>query len=120
VTNRFDAGPGDPPELVVQELYPYATGGPVTYTPPGQRLFGARGMSITAGWFRASPEFFRYLVDQGLPETTPPIPADRVGADSGVPAPTAWRWIAMGFAGLTAILWRLRQNVRQRSPIARA
>jgi hypothetical protein len=67
VTFRF----GFPDDLIRQDLYPYAEGGPVTYTPPGQEVTAGVDMSITAGWFRSSPGFFRYLVDHGLPETDP-------------------------------------------------
>jgi hypothetical protein len=63
VTYRFF---GD--DLIRQELYPYAKGGPVTYTPPGQEVTAGVSMQITAGWYEGSPGFFQYLVDHGLPE----------------------------------------------------
>ena len=59
VRYRFDVGPGRPPKIVQQNLYPYAKRGPVTYTPPEQRLFGRRGMTITAGWYQTSPGVLR-------------------------------------------------------------
>ena len=58
-------------DLIRQDLYPYANGGPVTYTPPGQELNAGIKMSITAGWYQSSLDFFHYLVDQGLLETNP-------------------------------------------------
>jgi hypothetical protein len=48
--------------------YPYAKGGPVTYTPPGQKVTAGVSMQITAGWYQGSLRFFRYLVHHGLPE----------------------------------------------------
>lgn len=55
-------------DLIRQELYPYAKGGPVTYTPPGQEVTAGVSMQITAGWYQGSLGFFQYLVDHGLPE----------------------------------------------------
>ena len=68
VTYRFF---GD--DSIRQDLYPFATGGPVTYTPPEQDVAEGQpwGGAITAGWYQASPAFFDYLVDQGLPEKNP-------------------------------------------------
>ena len=105
VRYRFNAGPAKPPEFVRQQLYPYAKGGPVTYTPPGQRLFGSAGMTITAGWYRSLPEFFHYLVDEGLPGTNPVVGADRDSAPHTVPAarPMPWGWMALALVGLVAV-----------------
>lgn len=71
VTYRFDDGD----DLIRQDLHPYAKGGPVTHTPPGQELTlgGPRGLKISmlAGWYQSSLGFFHYLVDHGLPGTNP-------------------------------------------------
>ena len=56
------SGPGD---WVRQELYPFAKGGPVTYTPPRQRMYGAS--RTRGGWFRATPRLTRVLLAVGLP-----------------------------------------------------
>ena len=117
VTYRFDAG-STAAEIVRQELYPYAKRGPVTYTPPGQRI--AEGLpwggAISAGWYQSSLEFLHYLVDQGLPETNPVVVADRESAPDTVPAarPTLWGWIALAVAGLVVLSVaapRLRRRV---------
>jgi hypothetical protein len=47
-----------------QELYPFADGGAVAYTPPGQRV--GRG-SFAAGWYRAGAELTMILVGMGVP-----------------------------------------------------
>jgi hypothetical protein len=116
VTYRFDDG-STAAEIVRQELYPYAKGGPVTYTPPGQRI--AKGLpwggAISAGWYPSSLEFFHYLVDQGLPETNQVV-AGRESAPDTVPAaePTLLGWIALALAGLVALSVaapRLRRRV---------
>jgi hypothetical protein len=54
---------------VVQDVYPYAPAGPVTYIAPGQRLF--EGRTTSGGWFQAGPELKETLVAAGLPETPP-------------------------------------------------
>jgi hypothetical protein len=104
VTYRIHGGGSTAVEIVRQELYPYADGGPVTYTPPGQRI--AEGMpwggAISAGWYQSSPKFFDYLVRQGLPETSPVVAADRESApDPGLatgPTPGAGSsWCSPGW-----------------------
>jgi hypothetical protein len=103
---RLDAGT-KAAETVRQELYPYASGGPVTYTPPGQGV--AEGLpwggTLSAGWYQASPGFFSFLVDQGLPESNPVVGANREYASDSVPAagPTLWGWIAPALAALVAL-----------------
>jgi hypothetical protein len=56
---------------VLQYLYPFATSGPVTFTPPGQgrafaRVFGEREIS---GWWSAPNELTKWLRENGV--TTP-------------------------------------------------
>ena len=71
VTYRFALGRGSSDDFIRQDLYPYAKGGPVTYTPPGLELNVGINVSITAGWYQSSLGFFRYLIQHGLPETNP-------------------------------------------------
>ncbi len=58
-------------DVVRRAMYPYARGGPVTHTPPGQeltRLLSDGDTSpVTTGWYQTSAGFFRYLVEVGLP-----------------------------------------------------
>jgi len=58
------AGPDDPVE-VRQELYPFAVGGAVTYTPPGQRSFESE--PSPGGWFAAGSALTDLLVAAGVP-----------------------------------------------------
>jgi hypothetical protein len=113
VRYSFDLGRSKPARIVRQELYPYAKGGPVTYTSPGQRLGGPASMSITAGWYRSSAPFLAFLVDQGLPETNPMVVADRASDPDTVPSSGLWRWIALAFAAVVAVSV-VRRRLRRR------
>lgn len=60
--------PGPTDEAFIrQALFPFAEGGPVLYTPPGQPFFGTE--RTRGGWFRASEELRAALVRAGLRET---------------------------------------------------
>ena len=49
-----------------QDLYPYAAGGPLTYTPPAQRLFGAQ--ISHGGWYVAPSSLLVVLKLSALEE----------------------------------------------------
>jgi hypothetical protein len=52
-------------DKIKQDLYPYAAGGPVTYTKPGQRIVD---MTTTrGGWFQGDSRLKETLVAAGLP-----------------------------------------------------
>jgi hypothetical protein len=61
-------GPSGTDDLIRQDLYPFARGGRVTYTPGGQRFFDTR--RTLGGWFRAARSVKAELVAAGLPEPT--------------------------------------------------
>jgi hypothetical protein len=48
-----------------QELYPFAEGGAVVYTPPGQRVGG--GARPPVGWYGSGAELTMLLVAAGVP-----------------------------------------------------
>jgi hypothetical protein len=89
-----------------QDLYPYAAGGPVTYSPPGQVLGRRpgtpdflRNSPIVAGWYQSGPELFHYLVDHGLPDTNPaPTLAPRQVFPDSTPRSQAVSWRSIVFA----------------------
>lgn len=110
VTYRYDYGAGRKDDLIRQNLYPYADGGPVTFTPPGQVLTGEGMAPIGSGWFQATPEFFRHLVDNGLPATNPVDAATDTPPWTG---PATWAWLLIGVAGL-ATLALATPSVRRR------
>lgn len=51
-------------DKIRQDVYPYAKGGAVTYTKPGQKIFD---MTTRGGWFQAGPQLKETLVAAGLP-----------------------------------------------------
>jgi hypothetical protein len=81
-----------------QDLYPYARGGAVTFTKPGQPIFGT---TTRGGWYR-DPELKRTLVGLGLASTAPR------GTSGG-----NWTLIgalaaAVAVLAVLLVLWRLR------------
>jgi hypothetical protein len=96
--------PGPATHRVRQDLYPYARGGAVTYTKPGQPIFEG---TTQGGWYR-SPELKNTLVAMGLPKVAP---SSSGGVDAALIA-----GLAAGAAVLAAgalFWWRHRG---QRSP----
>ena len=64
--------PGIMATTVAVQLYPYAEGGPLAYTPPGQELWdgpGSRwgGNRLPAGWYRYPSTLVHMMQRQGLP-----------------------------------------------------
>ena len=75
---------------IIQAVYPYAQGGPVTYTAPGQDFFEVE--KTKGGWLRASSGLKTLLVSQGLPRhfvgaAKPASPASSSGSD--------WSWVLL-------------------------
>ena len=85
-----------------QDVYPYASSGPVTYLAPGQPIFD---MQTRGGWFQAGPDLKKTLVAAGLPETAPGVSSD----DTPFPTTTvSLLAFALLLAGATALLLRRR------------
>jgi hypothetical protein len=63
-------GPSGTNDRIRQDLYPFAKGGALTYTPRGQRFFDTQ--QTVGGWFRVVPPLTPTLVAAGLPRPTPP------------------------------------------------
>jgi hypothetical protein len=70
--------PGPSTDTLRQQLYPYASGGPVTYMKPGQKFWGTQ--YTLGGWLRAGAGLKSMLVAAGLPQAAP---ASRHGSSSG-------------------------------------
>src|SRR6266496_3194443 len=55
-------------KAIRQDVYPYAAGGPVTYTKPGQPVFD---QTTRGGWYKASDSLREELISLGLPKKAP-------------------------------------------------
>lgn len=94
-------------EDIVKHLYPFAEGGALLYTPPGQKLYDVR---IRSGWTAATTRVMDLLHEAGLPESVPILesvtePAARpdpraTATDEGVPTVV---WAIASLAGLLVI-----------------
>jgi hypothetical protein len=62
-----------PRNALRQIVYPYARGGPITFTPRGQHL-GQDYESFRGGWYRAGPGLLRLLIRHGFPSDDPRLP----------------------------------------------
>jgi len=96
--------PASTTHVLTQEIYPYAKGGAVAYTRPGQPIFDAR---TTGGWYR-NPELKRTLVSLGLPTRAP-------NASSGTNYGLIGGLTAVGLLSAAALVIVRRQR-GQRSP----
>jgi hypothetical protein len=88
-----------------QDLYPYATNGPVTFMKPGQKFWETN--STVGGWYRGTSQLKRALVKAGLPARAPTRRTSRdhtigvaIGAGAGVAVA----------AGVLALLYRRRST----------
>jgi len=99
-------GPNGREDRVVQDLYPYAADGPVTFTKPGQTIFGTE--RTRGGWFEAPPALMDTLVEIGLPTTAPtgsPAGDGLTFSDVWLPAVLAF---ALVLAALGTVIVRRR------------
>ena len=99
-------GLGGSESVVRQDAYPYAAGGPVTYTRPGQRFFD--GQRTRGGWFVASSDLETVLVEAGLPPTPPSPASDGWSPLDPSPLTVALAAAALAVAGASAAVVRRR------------
>lgn len=62
--------PGPTESTLAQDLYPYATGAPVTYMRPGQKFWETQW--TVGGWYRGTSQLKSMLVRAGLPAAAAP------------------------------------------------
>jgi hypothetical protein len=88
-------GPNNEEDVLVQDLYPYATPGPVSYVKPGQPFWSTE--KTHGGWYVAYSSLKDELVAVGLPKTPPA--ADEPASDS------PWRVVGpvLALAGLALL-----------------
>src|SRR5215210_8926380 len=87
---------------LVQDLYPYASRGAVTYLKPGQRIFDSR---TKGGWYPGGTALKDTLVRAGLPGTAPRNSGSNLAVLLGIGAPGA----AL-LAGAAVLVARHRKN----------
>jgi hypothetical protein len=118
IVYRVPDGTSKPPEIR-QELYPFATGGPVSHTAAGQRVYD---QSTVGGWYRGSAARLLPILDDlgvpkaaGAPRAAPKQPSTAAPAARApaVPAPASARsagiatpvWLALAVtAGCLAVM----------------
>jgi hypothetical protein len=98
--------PADGTESVRQDLYPSAAGGPLTYTPAGQSVFGST--PVISGWFRGEAGLDALLTRLGVPGGTVGSPTpSRVPRVAEVPARhrgNVTPWVLAGVAVVLCLL----------------
>lgn len=117
-----DPQPGERYGRIRQKLYPFATGGPLTYTPQGQHGF-VQKLQAT-GWLRAEPGLVRTLAELGVPResaTQPvrPVTGSRLagtGPRESVGAAIAWAILAIAAGGALMLAGRRRRARREVAP----
>jgi hypothetical protein len=115
---------------ILQHVYPYAAGGPVTFMPPGQPVFDT---NTTGGWYQGFDALRAQLIELGLPNRDPltapapkatpkqtpsPSPATPEPTPATQTSPTsAWPARAGIAAGVlliaTGAAWALRRHSRE-------
>lgn len=101
-------GPNNETWKIHQDLYPYASPGPVTYMKPGQTVFRIAG-GTRGGWFQADSHLKETLVEAGLPATA------STGSSDGNRLPT----FAIGMALLALLIVSALFFRRRMRPTAR-
>jgi hypothetical protein len=96
-----------------QSLFPYAAGGPVLYTPAGQRFFGVS--RTVGGWFQGGTRLKAALVRAGLQPAAPrvlarPAPTPRREANGAELALAAG---ALALAAALAVAMLIRRKLRR-------
>jgi hypothetical protein len=87
-------GPDNQTFWIDAALYPYAKGGALTYTKPGQRIFG---MHTRGGWFLGGTELKLALLHDGLAAHAPGASGTNAALVAGIAVPGA---LALAAAGL--------------------
>jgi hypothetical protein len=102
ITWTFPNGAGGE-DKVLQSVWPYAAGGPVTFMASGQKVLDG---ATRGGWFRAADNLREQLVTLGLPDrpplAAPAAPAPATPAPTPAPSSPVWPWVAAG-VGLVVV-----------------
>jgi hypothetical protein len=122
ITWTFPDPAGGKDRKVRQRVYPYAAGGPVTFTPAGQSVLDT---TTNGGWYQGFDGLRVQLIELGLPNRKPLAPAATATPAPAAPAPAspqpapatarsaAWPRVAAvaGFLVLAAAAVALRRRL---------
>jgi hypothetical protein len=97
-------GPNGAADEIVQDLYPYAAGGPLTYTAPGQAFFEVE--RATGGWFRGPDRLLTTLTALGVPDEKTLTPAAGKGGTAWAPIGASLGAVVLLGVGLAVASWR--------------
>ncbi len=100
-------GLGGGSAMLHQSVYPFASGGSVTYMPPGQSFFDDQ--KTHGGWFIGSPTLKATLVSAGLPESAP---AGSGGGSHFELSADAWPLALLALAALGGLALVVRRRPR--------
>ncbi|HEU4396738.1 MAG TPA: hypothetical protein VFU54_02725 [Actinomycetota bacterium] len=118
ITWTFPDPEGGKDRKVLQHVYPYAAGGPVTFTPAGQPVLDT---TTTAAWYQGFDGLRHQLIELGLPNRNPLTPAPKAtpapapAPATPQPTPAAWPRIAAVVAGLLVLASGAALTLRRRS-----
>jgi hypothetical protein len=108
---------------VRQRVWPYAAGGPVSFTPAGQAVLDTTSIG---GWYQGFDGLRVQLIELGLPNRKPLAPAVAATPAPVVAAPTgpqpvaataqsaAWPRVAASVAGLLVLAAAAAVSLRRR------
>jgi hypothetical protein len=120
VTWTFPDPAGGKDRKVRQRVWPYAAGGPVSFTPAGQPVLDT---TTTGGWYQGFDGLRAQLVELGLPNRKPlaPVTATPAGPAPASPQPApattqpaAWPRVAAVVAGLLVLVAAAGVPLRRR------
>ena len=100
-TITYEVGPE---HVVLQDVYPYAKPDAVSYTRPGQQVFG--GETSRGGWFRAGPQLKETLIAAGLPAAPPASESASDGFSIPMVGASLLLLLAMSLVAATALFLR--------------
>ena len=84
---------------IVQDLYPYAEGGPLTYTPAGQPFFEIE--RTKGGWFRGPERLLETLSTLGVPDEDALVSSGGGGGSAWAPIGASLGAVVLLGVGLT-------------------
>lgn len=123
ITWRFPDPAGGKDRKVRQRVWPYAAGGPVSFTPAGQPVLDT---TTIGGWYQGFDGLRAQLMELGLPNRKPLAPAATATPAPAAPAPAspqpapataqsaAWPRVAAAVAGLLVLAAAVAVAVRRR------